>query len=193
MVDNFDIILPLLEFPDNDTYYDLQVIRRGKDHPDMPSANRTIKSYYICRLESLVSLKEEIKTLCELFGARAYINLTPKSLYKTSLLQLKYLSERIYEGDVKKIWKSWSTCVGNIKGNESRWVVDIDEPFDGREYLKFLVFLNELEPVGDKYIAKIPTKSGYHIISKPFNLMEFKKEYPNIDVHKNNPTILYVP
>lgn len=74
MVDNFDIILPLLEFPDDDTYYDLQIIRRGKDHRDMANANRTIKSYYICKLESIVSLKDEIKTLCELFGARGHIS-----------------------------------------------------------------------------------------------------------------------
>ena len=25
------------------------------------------------------------------------------------------------------------------------------------------------------------------------NLQQFKKEYPDIDVHKNNPTILYIP
>ena len=191
MIDNFDIILPLLDFPDDDTFYDLQIIRRGKDHPDMPSANRTIKSYYICKIESLVSLKEEIKTLCQLFGARAYINLAPKSLYKTAMLQLKYISERIYNGDTKKIWKSWSTCVGNVKGRKPRWVIDIDEPFaDEYELHKFI---NNLEPIGEKVIVRIPTKSGYHLISKPFNLQKFREKYPDIDVHKNNPTILYVP
>lgn len=39
----------------------------------------------------------------------------------------------------------------------------------------------------------IPTKNGYHIITKPFNLKQFKDKYPDIDVHKNNPTILYIP
>lgn len=191
MVDNFDIISQFLEFPDDDTYYDLQVIRRGKDHPDMASANRTIKSYYICKLESLASLKDEVKNLCELFGARAYINLAPKSLFKTTMLQLKYLSDRIYCGDTKKIWKSWSTCSGNVKGNKQRWVVDIDD--DGNDNNLLSDFLFGLEPVGNKIITKIPTKSGYHLITSPFNLQKFKQVYPNIDVHKNNPTILYIP
>ena len=31
------------------------------------------------------------------------------------------------------------------------------------------------------------------IITKPFNLKQFKDKYPDIDVHKNNPTILYIP
>jgi len=37
----------------------------------------------------------------------------------------------------------------------------------------------------------VPTKSGVHIITRPFNLKKFKEKYPNVDVHKDNPTILY--
>jgi len=44
-----------------------------------------------------------------------------------------------------------------------------------------------------KIYTQIPTKNGYHIITKPFNLKQFKDKYPDIDVHKNNPTILYIP
>ena len=44
---------------------------------------------------------------------------------------------------------------------------------------------------GAKVIINIPTKSGYHLITTPFNLQQFKEEYPDIDVHKNNPTLLY--
>ena len=53
MVDNFEYIKEILEFDSDDTFYDLQIIRRGKDHPELASANRTIKSYYICKFESL--------------------------------------------------------------------------------------------------------------------------------------------
>ena len=31
----------------------------------------------------------------------------------------------------------------------------------------------------------------YHIITTPFNMEAFKKLYPEVDVHKNNPTILF--
>ena len=43
MIDNFKLIKLLLRFPDDDTYYHLQIIRRGKDHPELPAANRMIK------------------------------------------------------------------------------------------------------------------------------------------------------
>ena len=191
MIDNFEQIKSLLEFPNDDIYYHLQILRRGKDHPELSAANRVIKSYFICSLESLDYVEDEIKKLCEFFGARAYINLTPKSIKKTMILQLKYLAQRAYEGDFKKIWKSWNTCAGEIKGEKPRWVIDVDKSLILSESHKIQLDLEEMDPKGKKYIATIPTKSGYHLITKPFNLQQFKEKYPDIDVHKNNPTLLY--
>lgn len=193
MIDNFELIKPLLIFPNDDIYYHLQILRRGKDHPELPAANRVIKPYFICSLESLDYVEQEIKDLCKFFGARAYINLAPKSIKKTAMLQLKYLAERVYIGDFKKIWKSWNTCAGEIKGEEPRWVVDIDNPLEKMIYWwDIKKYVNEeCEPIGDKTIAIIPTKNGNHLITKPFNLQQFKEKYPDIDVHKNNPTLLY--
>ena len=54
-------------------------------------------------------------------------------------------------------------------------------------------FINNIQPEGDKYMTTIPSKSGYHIISKAFNLKFFKDKYPDIEVHKNNPTNLFIP
>ena len=198
MIDNFELIKPLLTFPNDDIYYHLQILRRGKDHPELPAANRVIKAYFICSLESLDYVEQEIKDLCKFFGARAYINLAPKSIKKTTMLQLKYLAERAYIGDYKKIWKSWNTCAGEIKGEEPRWIVDVDDT--NTDFTKLMdMSIATYEPIKydeqgkycSKVIATIPTKSGYHLIATPFNLQQFKKEYPDIDVHKNNPTLLY--
>ena len=191
MIDNFELIKPLLKFPDADTYYHLQILRRGKDHPELPAANRMIKAYFICSLEGLDYVEDEVKKLCEFFEARAYINLTPKSIKKTTMLQIKYLAQRAYEGDFKKIWKSWNTCAGEIKGEEPRWVVDIDS--NDIKWNHVMDDIDTLEPysMNTKYITNIPTKSGWHIITTPFNLQQFKEKYPDIDVHKNNPTLLY--
>lgn len=193
MIDNFELIIPLLKFPNDDIYYHLQIIRRGKDHPNLPAANRMIKAYFITDVNDLDFYKQEIKDLCKFFEARAYINLAPKSIRKTTMLQLKYLAQRAYEGDFQKIWKSWNTCAEKIKGEESRWVVDIDCSLEKMIYWwDIKEYINEkCEPVGNKIISIIPTKNGNHLITKPFNLKQFKDKYPDIDVHKNNPTLLY--
>ena len=193
MIDNFELITQLLKFPNDDIYYHLQIIRRGKDHPNLPSANRMIKAYFITDVNDLDFYKQEIKDLCKFFEARAYINLAPKSIRKTTMLQLKYLAQRTYEDDFQKIWKSWNTCAVKIKGEEPRWVVDIDCSLEKMIYWwDIKEYINEkCEPVGNKIISIIPTKNGNHLITTPFNLKQFKEKYPDIDVHKNSPTLLY--
>ena len=39
----------------------------------------------------------------------------------------------------------------------------------------------------------IPTKNGYHLITTRFDIMEFKEYFPDIDIQKKNPTLLYLP
>lgn len=46
MIDNFDIIKPLFYFNEgNNMFFHLQILRRGKDHPDLPAANKLIQSW----------------------------------------------------------------------------------------------------------------------------------------------------
>ena len=52
--------------------------------------------------------------------------------------------------------------------------------------------LNAVEPEGDKVVAVIPSQTGVHVIVKPYNCAKFKwKE--EVEVHKDNPTNLYIP
>lgn len=219
MIDNFEQINNLLEFPSEDIFYHLQIIRRGKDHPDAPSA-RTIKVYYIDNPEKLSKIKQEVIDLCEHFGARAYINLAPKSYRKCTMQCISDMAKRAMDGEFNKIYKCWNKVVGYVKSDKPHWIIDIDVPstkdngeviyygngiisqiknMDISEFIEY-----ECEPLtlgidssckisGSKIYGYIPTKNGYHIITKPFNLKQFREKYPDIDVHKNNPTVLYIP
>lgn len=201
MIDNFKQIETLLSFDDSDLFYHLQIIRRGKDHPNLAAANRTIKTYYIDNSEKLSKIKQEIIDLCEYFGARAYINLAPKSYRKCTMQCISDMAKRAMDGDFKKIYKCWNTVVGYIKSDKPHWIIDVDGPTNGciSEFIEYeceplhytKYYLNKVYE--SKIYAYIPTKNGYHIITKPFNLKQFKDKYPDIDVHKNNPTILYIP
>ena len=220
MIDNFKQIETLLSFDDSDLFYHLPIIRRGKDHPNLTAANRTIKTYYIDNNEKLYKIKQEIIDLCEYFGARAYINLAPKSYRKCTMQCISDMAKRAMDGDFKKIYKCWNTVVGYIKSDKPHWIIDVDIPsiknnneticygngiLSQIENISISEFIEyECEPLHytksylnkvyeSKIYAYIPTKNGYHIITKPFNLKQFKDKYPDIDVHKNNPTILYIP
>jgi hypothetical protein len=91
-----------------------------------------------------------------------------------------------------------SKAVGNLKTDSDyrRWILDIDDK-DEVIISEYLSILESVNPIGkSKYVAKIPTINGIHIVSKPFDLMDFSKKVekeslPRIDVQKNNPTLLY--
>ena len=41
--------------------------------------------------------------------------------------------------------------------------------------------------------GEIGTLNGCHLITPPFNLQEFRKRFPDVEVKKNGLTALYVP
>ena len=49
---------------------------------------------------------------------------------------------------------------------------------------------------GKRIILELPTKHGYHLITTPFDVNGLLKVYPKDKhefIHKDGPTILYVP
>jgi hypothetical protein len=81
-------------------------------------------------------------------------------------------------------------------GVKNMWVVDIDTK-DKAYLLNTVNLISECDPVGDKYVELISTKNGYHFITRPFNIKQFKdtwnKRYPDEcpDIQKNGSTLLY--
>jgi hypothetical protein len=75
---------------------------------------------------------------------------------------------------------------------ENRWIVDIDDK-DENELAKTISVVDETRPIGSKVEAVIPTKNGYHLITKRFDVEMFRKSYPQLDIQRKNPTLLYFP
>lgn len=208
MVDNFELIKPLFYFNEaNNMFFHLQILRRGEDHPELPAANKLIQSWLVRSRDQLDSLKDEIVFLCEHYKARAYINVAGKDFYKLNTLILKKLADNIHTNNVVNPWHIYNSACGELQSCAKRWVVDLDTfNLDVKmEVLKAIdeIFLESypgrkwvMRDLGRRHVylyAEIPTMNGYHLITEPFNLQKFKEKFPEIDVHKNNPTVLYVP
>ena len=58
---------------------------------------------------------------------------------------------------------------------------------------ELIKFINGLKPEGSKCEVVIPTKNGYHLITKRFDVKTFSEIYPEIQIQKKNPTLLYLP
>jgi len=196
MIDNIETIRDLLNFENEGDFYMLYVFKRKKDQPEGERDNhqsvRTIKTYCVESLEYLDKRYDEIKMLCEVFKARAYIHVQKQNHFDVSLELLIEVSQRMKNG-VYKQQHVFDSVVGKLKTKEKRWIVDIDTK-DPAEVLKVKgVIDNVCRPEGVKTIDLIPTKNGFHYITERFDVMEFKKHFPDVDIQKKNPTLLYLP
>jgi hypothetical protein len=202
MIDNFEAIKPLLVFPNDQTFYFVQILQRKKDHPPgtrLGGSNnnaRLIKAYYITSQEHLEIHKEEIIKLCEVFNARACINLNPRNFEKAAFQLLQKVSNQMMNKDFYGVRKAYDSVLGHYHSEmDKRWLVDIDvkQPLKISLISKFIEGLYEEAGVERKVLACIETKNGYHLITHAFNMAAFLRVFPTIDVHKNNPTALYIP
>jgi hypothetical protein len=206
MQDNFNLVTNLLDFENERSFYFIQILKRRKENPEMKQNVRVINNYYVYSKEDLEKIKSRIVEDCEKHNARAYINLNRLDTEKIALYTLKITTDYIIQGDYKAVKNAYSTACGSHHSEKNkRWVVDIDE---NALHLKASIrkVIEELhdEIKGNKYkiLEEIPTRSGIHLITNPFNMQKFRElmlemgksdeNYIGIDVHKNSPTILYL-
>ena len=197
MIDNLEIIKPLLKFETDDDFYYLQILQRKKENPQLGSNSRVIKNYYIKSVEYLEDRYDEIKDLCNLFNARAALRLNKRSFEKTAFKTLLNTTNSIMNKEFTKTNKAYDRACGQVHNDKNKkWILDIDE-LDWTDYQteELVEHLYNLQPIGNKYITKIPTKNGIHIITSPFNLSQFTMSglYRTLDIHKDNPVNLYIP
>ena len=199
MIDNIEQIKQLLNFENDRDFYMLYVFKRKKDQPEGEKDNhqsvRTIKTYCVDSVEYLDKRYDEIKQLCEMFKARAYIHVQKQNHKDVSLEMMISLAERIRNG--QHIQKGlFDSVVGQIKTHEKRWIVDVDTK-DEIDVHRAAHIINGIRPEGPKIEAVIPTKNGYHFITKRFDVREFDKricEFGQVpDIQKKNPTLLFLP
>tara|TARA_R110000822_G_scaffold5266_9_gene22614 strand:+ start:238 stop:846 length:609 start_codon:yes stop_codon:yes gene_type:complete len=195
-VDNLEIIKPLLNFDSPDDFYYLQILQRKKENPQLGSNSRVIKNYYITSVANLEGKYDEIKQLCNHFNARASIRLNRRNYESVALKALINMANSMQNKEYSFIKKSYDRAVG--QGNSEpkatkTWILDVDGDFSERDQRKLINFIRGIAPYNPKEVAIIPSKSGLHIVVNPFDLRDFKVEYPEIEVHKNNPTNLYIP
>lgn len=204
MVDNFEQIKKLLTFNSEDEFYFVQILQRKKDNPEningSNNSSRLIKAYYISSLEQLERDKDEMIFFADYFNARVGINLNKRSFYKTAFNTLKHIAEQMHNKNFKDVKRAYNTCCGIHNGGDKIWILDVDKLEDWIKYSGEIdrynqmdVLISNSQPYGNKCIAKIPSKNGYHLLVNSFDTREFVKKFPEVEIHKNNPTNLYIP
>ena len=196
MINNFNLITPWFEnLLDQGDFYFVQIIQRKKEC-DISSNCNVIKDYHFFDKEHFLSKRNEITTLCKTFNARAYFWINPRNCKEVQYEILKETIEAL-EQNTHNLFKCVSRSIGRKRSNkyQAKWILDFDTK-DWSIINKYLDLVKECRPEGEKIKYDLPTVNGIHIITTPFDIEQFKQklaiaQLPNINIHKDNPTVLY--
>jgi len=200
MIDNIQLILPFLKFESKDDFYYLQILQRKKENPQLGSNSKVIKTYYIKSKQYLLDRYDEIKKLCEVFNARAMIRLNKRSFEKVGFKCMTNLANTMMNKEYSFLKASYDRACGlGHNDSEKKWIIDLDNTKESRLNNKdleiYMSWINKCDPNTNKILSVIPSKNGYHLITLPFNIGQFKSYGREniVDIHKDNPTNLYIP
>lgn len=180
-----------------DKYYVIELMRRGKDNPNMPAANYHFRNYYIYSWHDLEKYEQEIKDICTLLKMRAYCSVNYKLMSQVALDTVAESARRIAAHDFKKFYNIFESASGKfVDRSNSIWVVDVDNVDKHFPLESLITYINSMESGYKQNVIYImPTKSGLHLITHPFNLQKFNESWNTslaaIDIKKNHLTLLY--
>jgi hypothetical protein len=195
-IDNFDKIKEHLSFRKENDFYIVSLILRKKENKDKllgkTDRDRVFKDYFIKSVDDLLKYKSEIISICDLLNARAMIQLIPKNnsniIYDMNIKLGNMLLQKDYT-NLNLLY--FRTALKYYKKTDKYFLLDVDE--------EDVINLNKIKTlilnisINNQIIIEIPSKTGYHLITKPFNKEKFKKQFPKISVTKNQYTNLYIP
>lgn len=197
-VDNFDKIKEHLLFNNKDEFYVVQILQRKKDgNTEIHSRQsyRLLKTYYIYSIQDLNDLYHRIIELCENNNARAYINMNVRNASEIALECIKEYANLVSNGNAHIGGNIYEKICGRVRAKRYKalWLVDVDEPDKIHLIIKLIMSCRHNS---NFTLYKIPTVNGFHIICNGFDTKQFNSllkdnSLGNIDIHKDNPTLLY--
>lgn len=193
MVDNWKYLRDRLDFSDSSKFYMIQLQQRKKDDASFPANNRTVKTYFISSLEEYLSLENEIKKLSDESKSRVYIRVNRRSFEEVALEVNKDLAQILKDKNFQHLKNLVPSAAGKVCSEENKlWIVDVDA--NNKEELneKAAKIINYLmEPNVNAFRYTVPTLNGMHVITSKFDSKAFSEIFPGVDIHKDNPTLLY--
>jgi hypothetical protein len=129
--------------------------------------------------------------MADKYNARLTIRVNKRNYKKLGLKMIADITQKLETENYKGLKSSFSSVAGQYPSDsDKKWIVDIDQE-DLKDINEIKNVINRSMPDVDKIICEIPSKSGIHLIVRPFDIREFKKLF-NVEIKKDNPTNLYI-
>jgi len=181
-------------------FYFIQIIRRAKDQSVITAQKwdnnqRLINSYYIYTQEQLDLRMDEMIAIADATVSRVMVHPARRNKMEIAKLTQYLLAQNMYSNTIDGISRIYNTACWTSRGVERLRLIDVDgeNAFDLAKDIIFDITTTGLYWVQERENYILPTKNWCHIICKPFNSKVFSERFPWVDIHKNNPTVLYIP
>jgi hypothetical protein len=184
-VDNSKLIAEFCpDGDDGDTFVYTEMLDRSNRRGN--NGNRLVKSFFHRSKDEFWKQWPTIKELCDMTQTRAYTRLAPRSFKKVGKEFLVLVAEAAAQENWNHMKALYNSACGRTGPIKKLWLFDVDDPDDDSR-----VFGTWLQAAGH-LVGTIPSKSGLHYISNPFD-PRLVAMPSNISLHKDNPTNLYIP
>lgn len=177
IVDNFDKVKNVVQWKPEQTYYKFVALIRAKDYKDgefpvlldKEKQECFVRQWLVDNEEYFERVKEDMKTVVEMFKCRLYMTIDRKSTMKTLIAardvinrQLdSYLGVKEPQVSVKmfnKLVPSVTQLAESSDRECKRWMFDVDT-----KDVNVLNVVNKL--CGEFYLETFETKNGYHVVA----------------------------
>ncbi len=180
-VDNHEKVAALL--PDGkmgDWFWYTELLDRRKGQ-----RVRVLRAFHHATQQELLEQWPTIRSLCEANQVRALTHLSPRSYAKVGKLFVRMTVEAALQGHWSRMHRLWPSACGRVVPEVKLWLFDVDHP-DSVEAASLEERLVKL----DALVTKIPSRKGYHLISKPHRV---DYDHVGIELHRDCGTNLYIP
>jgi hypothetical protein len=185
-IDNRELVAPFVpEVFDGDTFLYTEILDRRKRSGN--NRGRRLREFIHRDRASFIEQGEQIVAMCEFFEARAYTRLSQRSFRLVGIAYVKTIVEQALTGNWEGMRHAYAKALGTTPGKERLWLFDADSPEQIEACRRFV-------PI-DELLCTIPSRKGLHFITRPFDMRGVAEQLApfGIELHKENPTNLYIP
>lgn len=183
----------------DDIFYNVALIGRKKDNA---LVDGKVKSYTINDISDLDKYKQEIITICDALKVRAYISVNYKSHKQVTLDAMVEYANDIAQDCFNNSRGIYDSVVAKFADHKKQlWIIDVDKDDSFGKSVDELtdLYIKTIESCKPykKIVTVIPTKSGKHIITHPFDSSDFYLKIGELVklgsnlIKKNDMTLLY--
>lgn len=191
ILDNSEAVAPFCpETFDGDTFVYTEMLDRGQRKGN--NGHRLVKTFYHRSREEFWEQWPQIRKLCDLAKVRACTRLAPRSYKKVGREFTRLVVETALTENWQGMKSLYNRACGIVSPNEKLWLFDVDAKTEHTDRLA-----DNLRKDGH-LVARIPSKKGEHLISRPFDSRPYVgghgwAAWGEVQLHKDNPTNLYIP